>query len=46
VGGEPFGSPPPGAGELHTDGGTLGPGPSTSEAGTVTSDGSVRAVAK
>jgi hypothetical protein len=30
AGSQPFGAPAPGAGELHTDGGTLGPGTSTS----------------
>ena len=31
AGSQPFGAPPPGAGELHTDSGTLGRGNSTSD---------------
>jgi len=36
AGSQPFGPPPPGAGELRTDGGTPGPGTSTSEPGPLT----------
>jgi hypothetical protein len=39
AGGQPLGPPPPGAGELHTDGGKLGPGTSTAEAGSATNNG-------
>jgi hypothetical protein len=45
AGSQPFGPPPPGAGELHTNGSTLSPGASTS-ADSLTNDGSGSATSK